>query len=448
MKILIDKNIPYVEHFFADHLDQIEYFSDEDFKIENVKEDSVVVVRSTYKTHGKKIPESVKFLCSASTGEDHIDKKELIKMKIPHNFSTGANAIAVAEYVFSTLALMLKERKFDKNLHAAAIIGCGNIGGKVIKTLDTFHFEVYGYDPFKKVIFDCEYSASLTNESEFIKYSGFDNSLQGDEIGLYEALSGKFDTGSSKIQLISLHVPLHDGFDIHSKNHLTEEQVLRFLEPYMNLDVPSFIRGPDLSPADFTEEEFSHLFPSKNIINKEILEQLSEGAIIINTSRGGVVCEKDFLELDDDLHYIRLISDVFENEPNINKDFLDKNLFATPHIAGHSQYARYQMTKMAYENVANFLGIKNTEKENILENKIVDFDKNTFDQDMKEFGLPVSLMLDTYNPKLDHFECADFKKTRDNYNNRIGYSQVVIKGCEDDSDRIPLKMLGFKVQDS
>ena len=59
-------------------------------------------------------------------------------------------------------------------------------------------------------------------------------------------------------------------------------------------------------------------------------------------------------------------------------------MFATPHIAGHSQYARYQMTKMAYENVANFLGIKNTEKKNILENKIIDFNEDTFDQDMKE----------------------------------------------------------------
>ena len=102
MKILIDKNIPYVEHFFVDHLDQIEYFSDEDFEIESVKEDSVVVVRSTYKTHGKKIPKSIKFLCSASTGEDHIDKKELNKMKIPYAFSTGANAIAVREYIFSS----------------------------------------------------------------------------------------------------------------------------------------------------------------------------------------------------------------------------------------------------------------------------------------------------------------------------------------------------------
>tara|TARA_A100001234_G_scaffold75691_1_gene66869 strand:+ start:693 stop:2009 length:1317 start_codon:yes stop_codon:yes gene_type:complete len=438
MKILIDKNIPYVEHFFADHLDQIEYFSDEDFEIENVKEESVVVVRSTYKTHGKKIPESIKFLCSASTGEDHIDKKELNKMKIPYAFSTGANAIAVAEYVFSTLALMLKERKFDKNFHAAAIIGCGNIGGKVIKTLDTFHFEAYGYDPLNV---DCEYSNTLTNESEFIEYSG---DQIGDEYGLYEALAGEVLHDieyTANIKLISLHVPLHDGIDIRNKD-LTKQQFQRLLGPYGTYST----YGKVLSPADFTEA--SHLFPTKNIINKEILEQLSDGAIIINTSRGGVVCEKDFLELDDDLHYIRLISDVFENEPNINKDFLDKNLFATPHIAGHSQYARYQMTKMAYENVADFLGIKNTEKENILENKIVDFDKNTFDQDMKEFGLPVSLMLDTYNPKLDHFECADFKKIRDNYNSRIGYSQVVIKGCEDDSDRIALKMLGFKVQDS
>ena len=158
--------------------------------------------------------------------------------------------------------------------------------------------------------------------------------------------------------------------------------------------------------------------------------------------------EEDFLGLDTEQHHIRLISDVFANEPNINKDFLEKNLFGTPHIAGHSQYALYQMTKMASEHIDNFLGMKNTEKKNILENKIVDFDKNVFDKDIKEFGLPVSLMLDTYNPKLDHFESSDFKKIRDNYNNRIGYSQIVIKGCDNDADRISLEMLGFTVQDS
>ena len=33
MKILIDKNIPYVAHFFQDHLNDIEYFIDQDFDI-------------------------------------------------------------------------------------------------------------------------------------------------------------------------------------------------------------------------------------------------------------------------------------------------------------------------------------------------------------------------------------------------------------------------------
>ena len=36
MKILIDENIPYVEHFFHDYLDDIEYFKDKEFEINTV----------------------------------------------------------------------------------------------------------------------------------------------------------------------------------------------------------------------------------------------------------------------------------------------------------------------------------------------------------------------------------------------------------------------------
>ena len=132
----------------------------------------------------------------------------------------------------------------------------------------------------------------------------------------------------------------------------------------------------------------------------------------------------------------------------MNEDFLNKNLFATPHIAGHSQFARYQMTKMAYENVMNFLGLTINERSMILDKKIINFDKNAFDNDMKESGLPISLVLDTYNPKLDDFKHYDFKKIRDNYNKRIGYSQVIVRGCHDISDCNDLKMLGFTVEDS
>lgn len=365
MKILIDKNIPYIEHFFQDYLDDIEYFTDQDFDISKVAEASIVITRSTYKTHGKKISNAVKFLCSASTGEDHVDKKALDKMNIPYAFSTGANAVAVREYVFSVAALLLKEKKIDKS-SSTLIIGCGNIGKGVFEALKYFNFNVSSYDPFKP----------STNSND---------TIQGYEF-------------------ISLHVP-------------------------------------------FTTPSESEYF-TEGLFCSSKFEYCVDGATILNTSRGGVVSEKDFLELDDDRHYIRLISDVFENEPKVNEDFLNKNLFATPHIAGHSQFARYQMTKMAYENVMNFLGLTINERNMILDNKIINFDKNTFDKDMKEFGLPISLMLDTYNPKLDDFKHYDFKKIRDNYNKRIGYSQVIIRGCHDISDCNGLKMLGFTVDSS
>ena len=148
MKILIDKNIPYIEHFFQDYLDDIEYFTDQDFDISKVAEASIVITRSTYKTHGKKISNAVKFLCSASTGEDHVDKKALDKMNIPYAFSTGANAVAVREYVFSVAALLLKEKKIDKS-SSTLIIGCGNIGKGVFEALKYFNFNVSSYDPFK-----------------------------------------------------------------------------------------------------------------------------------------------------------------------------------------------------------------------------------------------------------------------------------------------------------
>ena len=316
MKILIDKNIPYIEHFFADYLDQIEYFSDNDFQIEKVKEDSVVVLRSTYKTHGKKIPNSIKFLCSASTGEDHIDKERLDKMKIPYAFSTGANAIAVKEYFLSVLALMLKEGKFNKRRNSILVIGCGNIGDSICKILYQFGFSFCVSDPFV----DHEWDDFRRNDQKStwndtsLSLRSWNPSLIGT---LYDFID--MNVQSYGLNLITIHVPL-----VLKKKHST-----------------------------------------KNLLRKKIFERLPDGAIIINTSRGGVVSEKDFMELDSNKDYIRLISDVFENEPNVNNDFLEKNLFGTPHIAGHSQYARYEMTKMAYEHVVNFLGYKNIDRDKI-----------------------------------------------------------------------------------
>ena len=56
--------------------------------------------------------------------------------------------------------------------------------------------------------------------------------------------------------------------------------------------------------------------------------------------------------------------------------------------------------------------------------KDFDFSKQLVEDDISEYGLPISLFLNIYNPKKDCFHPEDFKIKRDSYNNRIGYNQV------------------------
>ena len=53
MKVLLDRKIPYSDLFAESLKLDIDFFSDESFDISNVIEDSIVIVRSTYKTHGR-----------------------------------------------------------------------------------------------------------------------------------------------------------------------------------------------------------------------------------------------------------------------------------------------------------------------------------------------------------------------------------------------------------
>ena len=145
--LYIDQNIPYSDILFESLGLPISYFNDQDFDISSINEDAIAIIRSTYKTHNRDIPANVKLICSVSTGEDHVYKDYLKQKGIECAFSTGANAPAVAEYVLSSLALLLKDKLItpeDKFL----IIGHGNIGSRVYTFLKNFGYSVDAYDPF------------------------------------------------------------------------------------------------------------------------------------------------------------------------------------------------------------------------------------------------------------------------------------------------------------
>lgn len=78
-------------------------------------------------------------------------------------------------------------------------------------------------------------------------------------------------------------------------------------------------------------------YSSRNLIDETLLKQLKPGCVIINTARGSIINEEALLKLTPPIIYC---TDVYNNEPSINREIVDFALLCTPHIAGHSIEAK------------------------------------------------------------------------------------------------------------
>lgn len=112
-------------------------------------------------------------------------------------------------------------------------------------------------------------------------------------------------------------------------------------------------RGSDIITihTPLTAQTF-HLFDS------ERLKSLSSAQILINSARGEIV---DGGALKSALRENRLRAaalDVWENEPGIDRELLERVTIATPHIAGYSADGKANGTTAAVRAVANALGIE------------------------------------------------------------------------------------------
>lgn len=95
-------------------------------------------------------------------------------------------------------------------------------------------------------------------------------------------------------------------------------------------------------------------YPSMNLINKNFLNRLKPGCVIINAARGGIVNEEDLLQSPKSLIYC---TDVYLNEPNIDTRIIDKATLCTPHIAGHSIEAKYTAVAMVSTMLHQLTGL-------------------------------------------------------------------------------------------
>jgi erythronate-4-phosphate dehydrogenase len=99
------------------------------------------------------------------------------------------------------------------------------------------------------------------------------------------------------------------------------------------------------------EDKTYHLF------NESSFKKMKSGAWFFNSSRGEVVETASLRNVLRGDIIARAVIDVWENEPDIDQDLMEKVHIATPHIAGYSTDGKANGTSMVVESLCKFFSI-------------------------------------------------------------------------------------------
>ena len=108
--------------------------------------------------------------------------------------------------------------------------------------------------------------------------------------------------------------------------------------------------------ADFLSLHLPLIDGTKHIISESVMRSMKKGAIIVNTSRGGLIDETAAYELLASGHLGGLGLDVYEVEPPQRTPIFElDNVVLTPHTAAHTVEATAAMADMAVQNLIDIL---------------------------------------------------------------------------------------------
>lgn len=280
MYIVADENIALLSEFFAS-LGELKRCAGRQMSAEMLKEADVLLVRSVSSVNANLLQGSkVRFVGSATIGDDHLDKEWLMAQHIAVHTAPACNAKSVVEYVFAALAQLSQQKELSLSNKVLGVVGLGNVGSLLARFAQALGFEVVGYDPFTQHI--------------DIK-----------QIELTDLLA--------QADIVSLHTPLTTS-------------------------------GP---------------YPTQHLLNKETLNYLKKGAILLNTGRGAVIDNQALLAFmaKNSCYLSGVMLDVWESEPLVNVALAQKVDIATPHIAGYSLEGKWRGTEMIYQALCHFYKI-------------------------------------------------------------------------------------------
>lgn len=148
LHIVADEDILYVKEAF-NTLGTVQPVAGRRINRHHLNQADVLLVRSiTPVTAELLVDTPVQFVGTATIGYDHIDIDYLQRHSIAFARAPGSNATSTAEYVVS--ALLAAAEQQDINLHEqrVGIIGCGNVGSRVLRKLQALGIHCCVYDPF------------------------------------------------------------------------------------------------------------------------------------------------------------------------------------------------------------------------------------------------------------------------------------------------------------
>jgi len=112
-----------------------------------------------------------------------------------------------------------------------------------------------------------------------------------------------------------------------------------------------------ITDSDFLSLHLPYSEKTKNIISRDAIDQMKRGAVIINTSRGGLIDEEALLDALKNEKLSGAGLDAYAKEPpDTGYPLFDlPNVVTTPHTAAHTKEATLNMAAMAVDNLISVL---------------------------------------------------------------------------------------------
>lgn len=147
VKILADENMPYARELFG-RLGEVKLVAGRGLTAAQLEGANVLMVRSVTKVNGDLLSGTeVKFVGTATAGTDHVDNLWLKQHGIGFSSAPGCNAIAVVEYVISSLLLLAERDGFLLKDKTVGIVGVGNVGSRLNARLGAMGVKTLLCDP-------------------------------------------------------------------------------------------------------------------------------------------------------------------------------------------------------------------------------------------------------------------------------------------------------------